>query len=114
MGKITTHVLNVAAGRPAAGVSVKLEAQNDSGNWHVIGTDTTDEDGRSGDLLEPETGIAPGNYRLSFDTVEFFAREGIESFYPEVTVTFAVKNADEHYHVPVLLSPFGYTTYRGS
>ncbi len=114
MGKITTHVLNVAAGRPAAGVSVKLEAQNDSGEWHIIGRDMTDEDGRSSDLLGAETVISAGNFRLRFDTGEFFAREGIESFYPEVVVTFRVKDADEHYHVPVLLSPFGYTTYRGS
>lgn len=114
MSKITTHVLNVAAGQPAGGISVKLEAQFDSGEWIAIGASTTDEDGRSSDLIKGEAEISPGSYRLRFDTREFFSRVGVESFYPEVVVTFTVKNATEHYHVPVLLSPFGYTTYRGS
>ncbi len=114
MSNITTHVLNIAAGRPAVGISIKLEAQDDSGEWRVIGTGTTDEDGRSGDLLSAEAGISAGNYRLRFDTAGFFDRERIESFYPEVVVTFTVKEAAQHYHVPVLLSPFGYSTYRGS
>ena len=114
MSKITTHVLNISAGRPAKGISVKLEAQDGSGEWNAIGTGTTDEDGRSGDLLEPEAEISPGNYRLRFDTKSYFARDHVESFYPEVVVTFSVRNPAEHYHVPVLLSPFGYSTYRGS
>lgn len=114
MSKITTHVLDVVAGQPASGISVKLEARDDSGGWRVIGTATTNEDGRAGDLLKPEAAISAGLYRLKFDTSEFFERQAVESFYPEVIVTFEVKDTGEHYHVPVLLSPFGYTTYRGS
>jgi len=114
MSKITTHVLNVAAGRPASGITVTLEGQDDAGNWNELGTGRTDIDGRAGDLLEAEAEFSNGLYRLRFDTNEFFERERVESFYPEVVVTFTVKNASEHYHVPVLLSPFGYTTYRGS
>ncbi len=114
MSKITTHVLDLASGRPAQGISVVLEAQDDSGSWRGIGGGTTNSDGRCGDLLEPGTEISPGNYRLRFDTAGYHAREQVEGFYPEVVVTFAVRDPEEHYHVPVLLSPFGYSTYRGS
>jgi 5-hydroxyisourate hydrolase len=114
MSKITTHVLDVAGGRPAEGISVTLSEHDNSGEWIVIGTSTTDRDGRAGDLLEAGTDISLGTYRLRFDTGGYFESKGIESFYPEVSVTFSVKNAQEHFHVPVLLSPFGFTTYRGS
>jgi len=108
---ITTHVLDTSRGRPAAGVPVVLERAVDSG-WQPVGRGTTDADGRVGDLLSgrPED----GRYRLTFDTGAY------SRFYPEVTVTFEVSvtfvvgHDEEHYHVPLLLSPFGYSTYRGS
>jgi 5-hydroxyisourate hydrolase len=103
MSQVTTHVLDTAAGRPAVGVPVTLE---DSGG--VLATATTDEDGRVGDL-GPER-LAPGTYRLRFDTAAY---PGGAPFFPEVLVTFVVEG-DAHHHVPLLLSPFGYSTYRGS
>jgi len=108
---ITTHVLDTSRGRPAAGVPVVLERADGSG-WDVVGRGTTDADGRARDLLTsaPEN----GRYRLTFDTGAYFRAVGEAPFYPEVTVTFAVERGDEHYHVPLLLSPFGYSTYRGS
>lgn len=111
MSGITTHVLDTARGCPAAGVPVALERALDSG-WQPIGRGRTDADGRARDLLPsaPE----PGRYRLSFDTGAYFGAVGEPGFYPEVSVTFVVGDGEEHYHVPLLLSPFGYSTYRGS
>jgi 5-hydroxyisourate hydrolase len=108
---ITTHVLDTSRGRPAAGVPVARERAVDSG-WQPVSRGTTDGDGRVGDLLAwaPE----PGRYRLTFDTGAYFRAVGDTGFYPEVSVTFVVGRAEEHYHVPLLLSPFGYSTYRGS
>jgi 5-hydroxyisourate hydrolase len=108
---ITTHVLDTSRGCPAAGVPVVLERAVDSG-WEPTGRGTTDADGRVGDLLAspPES----GRYRLSFDTGAYFRTIGEAGFYPEVSVTFVVEQGEEHYHVPLLLSPFGYSTYRGS
>ena len=114
MSKITTHVLNVSQGRPAAGIAVILEFEGTPGDWNAIGTGVTNDDGRVGDLLDSDTAISSGNYRLRFDTSSYFERNRIESFYPEVVVVFSVRSSDEHYHVPLLLSPFGYSTYRGS
>ena len=103
MSQVTTHVLDTAAGRPAVGIPVTLE---DTGG--VLATGTTDVDGRVGDL-GPER-LAPGTYRLRFDTAAY---SGGAAFFPEVLVTFVVQG-DAHHHVPLLLSPFGYSTYRGS
>ena len=103
MSQVTTHVLDTAAGRPAAGVPVTLE-----GAGGVLAAGTTDADGRVGDL-GPER-LAPGTYRLRFDTAAY---AGGEAFFPEVVVTFVVAG-EAHHHVPLLLSPFGYSTYRGS
>ena len=104
---ITTHVLDLAAGRPAAGVAVVLEQDSDAG-WHVLARARTDGDGRVGDLGEAP---APGRFRLRFDTAGYL---GDDAFFPEVTLQFAVERPEEHLHVPLLLSPFGYSTYRGS
>jgi 5-hydroxyisourate hydrolase len=108
---ITTHVLDTARGRPAAGLPVMLERAVDS-IWQPVGRGTTDGDGRAGDLLTsaPEE----GRYRLTFDTHAYFRAIGETGFYPEVSVTFVVVRGEAHYHVPLLLSPFGYSTYRGS
>ena len=113
MSAITTHILDVSAGSPARGVFVTLERQTPA-DWEVIGKGVTDDDGRLRDLLDSETILQAGNYRLTFDTGNYFAQQQIEGFYPQVTVAFAVRDAAQHYHVPLLLSPFGYSTYRGS
>jgi 5-hydroxyisourate hydrolase len=108
---ITTHVLDTSRGCPAAGVPVVLEHAADAG-WQPVGRGTTDADGRASELLS--SAPADGRYRLTFDTGTYFRAVGAAGFYPEVSVTFVVGNGDEHYHVPLLLSPFGYSTYRGS
>ena len=106
---LSTHVLDASAGRPAAGVSVRLERRGADG-WVPVTEGVTDDDGRLRDL----TAAAAGEYRLVFGTGEHYARQGIESFHPEVTVTFRIIDPVEHHHVPLLLSPYSYTTYRGS
>jgi 5-hydroxyisourate hydrolase len=113
MSAITTHILDVSTGIPARDVPVTLERETDEG-WEVIGNGTTDGDGRLRDLLDPDAAIKTGNYRLIFETEFYFAEQQIEAFYPLVTVSFTVRDASQHYHVPLLLSPFGYSTYRGS
>ncbi len=113
MSGITTHILDVSAGVPARGVSVTLERETSAG-WEIIGEGETDDDGRLRDLLDADAILQTGNYRLTFDTGNYFFDRQIDSFYPNVTVAFTVENSREHYHVPLLLSPFGYSTYRGS
>ena len=113
MSGITTHVLDTARGRPAAGVPVTLEARREGG-WRVVGRGATDADGRLRDLLPAGFELARGDYRLTFDAGSYFAAGGSEGFYTEVVVSFVVRDAAAHYHVPLLLSPYGYTTYRGS
>ncbi|CAN5432628.1 hydroxyisourate hydrolase [soil metagenome] len=113
MSAITTHILDISTGIPARGVAVQLERETSDG-WEVIGEGQTDDDGRLRDLLEAEAILQTGNYRLTFDTGNYFAQHQIEGFYPQVSVAFFVKNAAQHFHVPLLLSPFGYSTYRGS
>jgi 5-hydroxyisourate hydrolase len=105
---ITTHVLDTSRGCPAAGVPVVLERFVDS-DWQSVGRGVTDADGRSRDLLSSAPDA--GRYRLTFDTGTYLGEAG---FYPEVSVTFVVEPGQDHYHVPLLLSPFGYSTYRGS
>lgn len=111
MSGITTHVLDTSRGSPAAGVPVLLERALDRG-WQPVGRGTTDGDGRARDLLSsaPEE----GHYRLTFDTGAYFRAVGETGFYPQVSVIFVVGDGEEHCHVPLLLSPFGYSTYRGS
>jgi 5-hydroxyisourate hydrolase len=114
MSTITTHVLDTALGRPAAGIRVTLEGTDSEGASRVIGTDVTDAEGRSRALLPEGTRTGPGEYRLRFETGAYFAASGREAFYPVVSVSFVVTAGGGHYHVPLLLSPFGYSTYRGS
>lgn len=113
MSPITTHVLDTSLGEPAAGVVVTLALLDDHDQPTAVGHGVTNEDGRVTTLL-PVGVAAPGVYRLTFETTAYFARSHRESFYPRVEVTFHVTEASEHYHVPVLLSPYGYSTYRGS
>ena len=114
MSRISTHVLDTVAGKPAAGVPVRLQRQNSSGNWTTLTSARTDEDGRCGELLPEGASLAAGTYRLSFDTATYFATCGVDGLYPAVEILFRVRNGETHFHIPLLLSPNGYTTYRGS
>ncbi|MGH3518651.1 MAG: hydroxyisourate hydrolase [Haloechinothrix sp.] len=111
MSAITTHVLDVGMGRPAAGVSVRLE-RLDSGGAEPLAKATTDGEGRVTDLGPGD--VNAGTYRLVLDTGSYFAATQQSGFFPEVSVTFTLSDPTQHYHVPVLLSPFAYSTYRGS
>lgn len=111
---ITTHVLDTAAGRPAAGVPLKLERKKADGSWEPVAKGTTNADGRVGDLLPDSPRPAAGIYRMSFDTAAYFRQRKLEGFYPCVEVVFELTKPEEHHHIPLLLSPFGYSTYRGS
>jgi 5-hydroxyisourate hydrolase len=113
MGAITTHVLDVSRGRPAAGVMVRLERLHGESS-HPLGEARTDSDGRLRTLMGEGATLEPGVYRLTFAVGEYFAANEVETFYPTVQVTFEVNDAGQHYHVPLLVSPFGYSTYRGS
>jgi len=114
MSAITTHILDITSGLPGAGIAVVLERKTDMSGWQAIGEGVADADGRVGDLLSPEEAFLTGQYRLIFDTGAYFALRNAEDFFPQVTISFVVKDTLEHYHVPLLLSPCGYTTYRGS
>jgi 5-hydroxyisourate hydrolase len=111
---LSTHVLDATTGRPAAGVQVRLEHGSDSG-WRSAGQGQTGPDGRLRLPGDEGTGeFEPGVYRITFGSGAYFGARGSASFYPEVTITFEMTERDEHYHVPLLLSPFAYSTYRGS
>jgi len=112
MSDITTHVLDVSIGRPAAGVPVILEIQK-AGDWKELSRGATDSDGRLRHLLAPGS-LVKGTYRLNFETEPYFKSVKVEGLYPLIAIVFQVQNAKEHYHIPLLLSPFGYSTYRGS
>ena len=111
---ITTHVLDVVSGRPGAGIKVMLERKTDTAGWQAIAEGTTDADGRITDLMSPIEPFLVGHYRLAFDTGAYFSLRNAEAFFPQITISFLVNDAAQHHHVPLLLSPFGYTTYRGS
>lgn len=108
---ITTHVLDTAAGLPAVGVAVRLSARSDGG-WQTIAVAETDADGRASQL--GPASLPAGTYRLLFDTGAYFAARGTPAFFPEAQVVFAIDDEGRHCHVPLLLSPFAYSTYRGS
>ncbi len=110
---LSTHVLDAALGRPAAGVDVRLERRGDGGTWATVAAGQTGTDGRLAGWL-PDGEPAAGVYRLTFGTGAYFAARGLATLYPEVTVTVEVRAAGEHLHLPVLLSPYAYSTYRGS
>ena len=108
----TTHVLDTAIGKPAAGIAVTLE-RRDGAAWTNIGAASTDADGRVKSFAGTSE-FRAGHYRLTFAVGAYFRARGVAAFYPEVAVVFDIAAADQHYHVPLLLSPFGYSTYRGS
>ena len=114
MSSITTHVLDTALGRPAAGVAVMLDRRADDGRWDTIGRGHTDTDGRLKTLYPGNDPPTAGVYRLTFDTQRYFESLDLDAFYPEVVVVFETLDGERHYHVPLLLGPFGFTTYRGT
>jgi 5-hydroxyisourate hydrolase len=114
MKGISTHILDMVRGRPAADVAVRLERQNASGDWRVMTSARTDQDGRCSQLLPESEELSAGLYRLVFDTGSYHAAQKIEALYPAVEITFRVRAGESQFHVPLLLSPNGYTTYRGS
>lgn len=109
MKGITTHVLDTARGLPAPAVAVKLEKREDE-QWILLGDAATDGDGRARFLEDDPT---PGDYRLTFEVAPYFAVQQTEAFYPFVQIVFTIRDS-KHHHVPLLLAPFGYSTYRGS
>ena len=109
---ITTHVLDTAAGRPGKAIAIELE-RDDGGSWQRVGAGVTDDDGRLR-TLTPAGPVAAGTYRIRFHTAAYFAAQGISGFFPVVEIQFTVADGAQHYHVPLLLSPYGYSTYRGS
>lgn len=111
MSRITTHVLNTSQGRPGQGIKVQLEGRN-SGDWHVLGEGVTDQDGRI-TTLHPAH-LQEGQYRLTFHLEDYFKSQNLSCFYPQAQVIFNLDCPNEHYHIPLLLNPYGYTTYRGS
>jgi 5-hydroxyisourate hydrolase len=114
MSAITTHVLDTARGLPAAGMAVVLERRAGQGEWYGVGRGETDAEGRLRSLMPDGAAIVPGFYRMIFDTRRYFNAIGVRGFYPQVVVIFETVAGETHYHVPLLLGPFGYTTYRGS
>ncbi|MEP7131871.1 MAG: hydroxyisourate hydrolase [Acidobacteriota bacterium] len=111
MSGITTHILDTARGLPAAGLRLRLELGTARGEWVAVSSGVSDAGGRAS-LLDSTPN--EGTYRLTFDTGAYFEANGVNGFYPEVQVMFVVRDAQVHHHVPLLLSPFGYSTYRGS
>lgn len=117
MKRISTHVLDVSSGRPARDVPVRLEKHEAHGGWQRLNDAHTDADGRCPQLLPSEDRtevLTPGNYRLVFDTASYFKANNLEGLYPVVEITFHVREGESHFHIPLLLSAHGYTTYRGS
>jgi len=109
---LTTHVLDLALGQPAKGLALRLDLL-DGGSWRPVATGVTDGDGRTGDLLAG-TPLEAKSYRLTFETGPYFAASKRASFYPRVQITFQVTDVGQHHHIPLLLAPYGYSTYRGS
>ena len=109
MSQVTTHILDTTLGKPAQGVSIVLEQHTMDNKWARLGEGKTNSDGRLPDLLSSEIKLKPGTYRLIFDTASYFKMIGVKGFYPSVTIAFELLD-DSHYHVPLLLNPFGYST----
>jgi 5-hydroxyisourate hydrolase len=109
---ITSHVLDTAKGRPAHGVPVTLDIHRDGG-WQRLAASQTNEDGRVPGFAAGHT-LERARYRVTFDTASYFARESVTGFYPYVEVVFEIAAPEQHYHIPLLLSPYGFSTYRGS
>jgi 5-hydroxyisourate hydrolase len=113
MSKVTSHVLDTTVGRPAARVSVILEHETAKQEWVPVGDGVSDDDGRVGNLVPENLTLRTGIYRLWFDTGPYYAEKGLRAFFPQVCVIFQVHDPEQHYHLPLLLSRFGFTAYRG-
>lgn len=113
MKRISTHILDLGRGRPVSGVAVQLETQDPAGVWRLVNSASTDHDGRCAQLLVGDD-LAPGVYRLRFDTAAYFGGLRVEALYPSVEVTFRVREGESQFHIPLLLNANGYTTYRGT
>lgn len=111
---ISTHVLDITDGLPAAGLAVRLAREAEDGGWLLISSGLTGADGRLSDLMPHSSPIEPGVYRLTYDVGTYFLDRDVESFYTEIPVVFSVRDGGHRHHIPLLLSPHGYTTYRGS
>ncbi|MGB8580467.1 MAG: hydroxyisourate hydrolase [Candidatus Sulfotelmatobacter sp.] len=113
MRRISTHILDLVHGKPASGVPVRLEKQTD-GDWKVLNSEITDQDGRCAQLLRESEEMSAAVYRLIFDTGSYYSQKQINALYPVAEVTFRARDNESHFHIALLLSPNGYTTYRGS
>lgn len=113
MTQITSHILDTSLGKPADGVLITL-LQQQADDWVMLGSAPTDEDGRVSDFLGSNDVLTAGIYKLTFYLSDYYSRLATESFYPYAEVAFEVAGDGQHYHVPLLLNPFGYSTYRGS
>lgn len=112
MSGITSHVLDTSVGKPAAGIEIVLERADNASQWQEVGRGTTNDDGRCPGLTGEK--IRPGHYRINFLVAAYFGSQNVAAFYPVVRIEFNVLDEQQHYHVPLLLNPFGYSTYRGS
>ncbi len=113
MSQITTHILDTSKGKPAKKVTVHLEKPNKDDSWENISSGLTDKDGRITNFLPDDEILEPGIYRLVFETSSYFSKQGVWGFYPSITIIFEIRDS-QHYHVPLLLNPYGYSTYRGT
>lgn len=113
MKRISTHILDLARGKPASDVAVRLDRRESTDGWRPLNAAKTDSDGRCAQLL-PSEELALGVYRLVFDTKSYFDAQKIAGLYPVVEITFQVREGESHFHIPLLLNANGYTTYRGS
>lgn len=112
MSQLTTHILDTTKGKPAQGVTIILfQEQND--NWKELARGITNSDGRIPDLLKKDVVLQHGIYKMKFETKDYFDKDRIDTFYPYAEIVFSI-TTNEHYHIPLLLNPFGYSTYRGS
>ena len=110
---ISTHILDTALGRPAGGVPITLAFMT-NGVWSLINNAVTDADGRCKHLLPPTQPLRPGMYRVHFETAAYYKQQNIDGLYPYIEIVFTVSDGEQHYHIPLLLTANGYTTYRGS
>jgi len=114
MKRISTHVLDVALGKPAKDIAVRLERQESGGEWVELHSSRTNADGRCDDVLPENEVLRAGLYRLAFDTASYHLTQKVAGLYPVVEITFQVREGESHFHIPLLLSPYGFTTYRGT
>ena len=114
MSTISTHILDTARGKPANGVAVYLESQKTDETWEQLTHAWTDEEGRVKPFFLLEAPLKGGTYRLVFDTESYFSALDSNCFYPQVCVVFNIGDDPQHYHIPLLISPYGYSTYRGT